>query len=76
MDEESTGGIGFFRELPAHVRRIHSGNGIPPGNYQLMGAGSDRQDQNARKILLTVTIPGYATPNTSYCAEIQTFKNI
>jgi hypothetical protein len=31
IDEESTGGIGFRQELPAHRREIYLKNGIPPG---------------------------------------------
>jgi hypothetical protein len=31
INEESTGGRGFRRELPAHRRGIHPSKGIPPG---------------------------------------------
>jgi hypothetical protein len=31
MDEESTGGMGFRWELPAHRQGIHLSKGIPPG---------------------------------------------
>jgi hypothetical protein len=31
IDEESTGGMGFRRELPAHRLGIHPRKGIPPG---------------------------------------------
>jgi hypothetical protein len=31
MNEESTGGRGFRRELPAHRLEIHQRKGIPPG---------------------------------------------
>jgi hypothetical protein len=37
------------------------------GNNQLMEADSDRQDQNARKILKAVTISGSASTNPIYC---------
>jgi hypothetical protein len=36
------------------------------GNFQLMDAYSDWQDQNARKILGTVTIQRSVTPNALY----------
>jgi hypothetical protein len=35
------------------------------GNQQIMDADSGGQDQNARKILQTVTIPGSVVPNWS-----------
>jgi hypothetical protein len=40
-----------------------------------MEADSDRQDQNARQILQTVTISGSATPNL-LDNESQLFKNL
>jgi hypothetical protein len=48
-------------------------NGYSAGNYQLMDADSGRQDQHARKILRTVTIPGSLTPKALY-REYQLFS--
>jgi hypothetical protein len=35
INEESTGGRGFCRELPAHGQGIHARKGIPPGTTSL-----------------------------------------
>jgi hypothetical protein len=57
IDEESTQGKAFYRELPAHY------------------ADSGRYDQNARKVLRTVTIPGSAAPNPIYWqCQLKKFK--
>jgi hypothetical protein len=75
------------RKLPAHRRGMHRKNFVhrlltlafhginsdSAGNYQLMEADSDRQDQNVRKILKAVTISGSASSNPIYC-EGQLFK--
>jgi hypothetical protein len=49
MDEESTQGIFLCQELQANGRGIHSRKGYSFGNYQLIGADSGQQDQNAQK---------------------------
>jgi hypothetical protein len=43
------------------------------GNYQFIGADESLQDQNARKILRTVTISGSVTPN-ALCWNVNFFK--
>jgi hypothetical protein len=61
----------FVRGLPTLA--FHRINSDSAGNYQLMEADSDRQDQNGRKILKAVTISGSASSNLIYC-ESQLFK--
>jgi hypothetical protein len=55
----------FVRGLPTLA--IHGINRDSAGNYQLMEADSDRQDQNGPKILKAVTISGSASSNPIYC---------
>jgi hypothetical protein len=64
----------FVRGLPTLA--LHRTNSDSAGNYQLMEADSDRQDQNVRKILKEVTISGSASSNPIYCEDqlFQKFK--
>jgi hypothetical protein len=50
--------------------------GFSAGNNQLMEADSERQDQNARKILKAVTISGSATTTPiNYTTKVNFLKN-
>jgi hypothetical protein len=51
----------FVRGLPTLA--FHGINSDSAGNYQLIEADSDRQDQNVQKILKAVTISGSASSN-------------
>jgi hypothetical protein len=53
----------FVRGLPTLA--FHGINSDSAGNYQLMEADSDREDQNGRKILKAVTISGSASSNST-----------
>jgi hypothetical protein len=55
----------FIRGLPTLA--FHKINSNSAGNYQLIEADSDRQDQNVRKILKAVTISESASSNPIYC---------
>jgi hypothetical protein len=55
----------FVRGLPTPA--FHGKNSDSAGNYQLMEADSDRQDQNVRKILKAVTISESASSNPISC---------
>jgi hypothetical protein len=55
----------FVRGLPTLA--FHRINRDSAGNFQLIKADSDRQDQNGRKILKAVTILGSASSNPIYC---------
>jgi hypothetical protein len=55
----------FVRGLPTLA--FHWINSDSAGNYQLLEAHSDQQDQNGRKILKAVTISGSASSNPIYC---------
>jgi hypothetical protein len=61
----------FVCRLPTLA--FHGINSDSAGNYQIMEAYSDRQDQNGRKILKAVTISGSASSNLIYCKG-QLFK--
>jgi hypothetical protein len=61
----------FVRGLPTLA--FHGINSDSAGNYQLMEADSERQDQNGRKNLKAVTISRSAYSNPIYC-EGQLFK--
>jgi hypothetical protein len=60
MDEESTGGMVMPPGIASSWTRNPPEEKDSAGNYQLIYADSD---QNERKILRTVSIPGSAAPN-------------
>jgi hypothetical protein len=65
MDEESTGRMIFPPGITSSGTRNPPEEWDSAGNIQLI-EDSDRQDQNERKILKTVTISGSATTTPIY----------
>jgi hypothetical protein len=63
--------LGFHFELRAQRRWLYPIKGKrtdnSAGSYQLIYVDSDQWDQNERKILRKVTIPGSAASNPLYC---------
>jgi hypothetical protein len=66
MYEESTGRMVFLPGITSSGTRKPPKEWDPAGNNELMEADSDRQDQNAQKILKTVIISGSATTTPLY----------
>jgi hypothetical protein len=75
MDEDSIRAMLIPLGITSSWTRNPPKKGDSAGNRQLIYADSDRQDQSARKILRTVTIPGSATSNPLYC-RCQLVKNL
>jgi hypothetical protein len=74
-DHESTGGVVILPGIASSWMRNPPEYGYSAGNYQLMDADLGQQDQNARKIFRTVTIPGSLTLNALY-RECHFFQNV
>jgi hypothetical protein len=66
----------FVRGLPTLA--FHGINSDSTGNYQLMEADSDRQDQNGRQIFKAVTISGSASQQVQilYTVKVNFFNNL
>jgi hypothetical protein len=72
----SHGSNGFSTEITSSLTMNPPWrNGFPVGYRKLIDADSGRQDQNARKILQTVTILGTIVPNCTL-PKLPTFLNL
>jgi hypothetical protein len=67
MDVKSTIRLGFPPGITSSGTRYPHEEYDSAGNNKLKEADSDRQDQNARKILKAVTSLGSASTNPIYC---------
>jgi hypothetical protein len=70
----------FLRTYCCFEPGIHRMNGFSAGHHQLVDADSDRQDQNALKVLRTVAVSGSVIPNdlyrVCYCFKNLTMKTL